>query len=401
MKKFWLVFWNEYKRHVLRKRFILALLSMPLFVGLMALVGFLSVWLQFKSTPVGYIDSYHILTSPQPVPEKKNQLFKTIQIISYQDESTAKTALEKGDLQAYFVLPQNYLSTGEVSMVRISKAGSNASEDFGDFLSYNLLQGQPQQVITRLTEGTKLIIRSLDGSREMGADNWMVLVLPFLAGILFIIAVNISGGYLLQAVVEEKENRTMEILVTSVSPNQLMAGKVVGNLLVGLTELVVWIFFGIIALNVAPKFFPIAPPPKIEPSYILLLIATLLPAFVMVAALMGAIGSTATEMREAQQVAGWFTLPIVVPFWFVTPIMFDPNGTLAVAMSLFPLTAPVALPLRAVFTTVPVWQIAMTITLLTLLAGFALWLAGRVFRLGMLRYGKRVSLKEVFKHSTM
>jgi ABC-2 type transport system permease protein len=129
----------------------------------------------------------------------------------------------------------------------------------------------------------------------------------------------------------------------------------------------------------------------------LLMIGTLLPAFVMIAAAMGAVGATATEAREAQQIAGWFTMPIVVPLWFVSAIIFNPNGALAVGMSLFPLTAPIALPLRAVFTTVPPWQIIFTITFLCLLAGFALWLSGRIFRLGMLRYGKRVSLSEAFK----
>ena len=101
-------------------------------------------------------------------------------------------------------------------------------------------------------------------------------------------------------------------------------------------------------------------------------------------------------MKEAQQVAGFFTIPIVIPYWFITAIMFNPNGSIAVGMSLFPLTAPLALPMRAVFTTIPIWQLVVSISLLVLLAVFAVWLAGRVFRLGMLRYGKRIRLKEAF-----
>ncbi|KAF0108510.1 MAG: ABC-2 type transport system permease protein [Chloroflexi bacterium] len=399
MKKFWLIFWNEYKRHVMRKRFIFAILSMPFFVGLMVLIGFVSVWLQFNDKPVGYIDSYDILEYPQQVPKKEKSIFDPVKSVAYPDEESAKAAMIKGEIQAYFILQETYRSTGEVTMVSNIKPGNNARGDFGEFLSYNIIKGLPEPVIKRLNDGNKLIIRSLDGAREIGAENWMVMLLPLLAGVLFIIAVNVSGGYLLQAVVEEKENRTMEILVTSVSPDQLMAGKVVGNLMVGLTELAIWIVFTVIGLTIAPLFFDIGAPPPISLTYILLLVGTLLPAFVMVAAAMGAIGSTATEMREAQQIAGWFTLPIVVPFWFVTPIMFNPNGSLAVWLSLFPLTAPIALPLRAVFTDVPWWQIVTTITLLCALAYFSLWLSGRVFRIGMLRYGKKVSLKEAFKRS--
>ncbi|MDP3449745.1 MAG: ABC transporter permease, partial [Anaerolineaceae bacterium] len=286
------------------------------------------------------------------------------------------------------------------TMTSNEKPGANAEDDFGDFVSYNLVKGMPEPIIERLTDGSSITVRSLDGSREMGADNWMVILLPMLAGILFIIAVNISGGYLMQAVVEEKENRTMEILVTSVSPTQLMAGKVVGDLLVGLTQLVVWILFLIIGLKVAPLFITdMGSMPAIDGKYILLIAGTMLPAFVMIAAAMGAIGATATESQEAQQMAGFFTLPIVVPFWFVSQIMFNPNGALSVGLSMFPLTAPISLPLRAGFTNIPWWQTSITITVLVILAIFSLWLSGKIFRIGMLRYGKKVSLKEAFRRS--
>lgn len=400
MKKFWLVFLHEYKRHVMRKRFVFAILSMPLFVAFMVLVGFLSVWLQFDNKPVGYIDQYQVLVDAQQVPAKEKSLFAKVPSLAFADEDSAKTALESGEIQAYFTFTENYMSTGEVTMTSKEKPGANAEDDFGDFVSYNLVNGMPEPVVKRLTEGTNITIRALDGSREMGADNWMVMLLPMLAGILFIIAVNISGGYLMQAVVEEKENRTMEILVTSVSPTQLMAGKVVGDLLVGLTQLVVWLLFLIIGLKVAPLFIPdMGTMPAIDAKYILLIAGTMLPAFVMIAAAMGAIGATATESQEAQQMAGFFTLPIVVPFWFVSQIMFKPNGPLAVGLSMFPLTAPIALPLRAGFTNIPWWQTSITIGVLVLLALFSLWLSGKIFRIGMLRYGKKVSLKEAFRRS--
>jgi len=399
MKKLWLVFLYEYKKHVMRKRFIFAVLSMPLFVAFMIGIGFLSVWLQYNKEPVGYVDPNQVLVNPQQVPEKEKTLFKPVESIAYQDESAAKQALESGQIQAYFVFSEDYLSTGKVTMKTLTKASSNAKGDFGDFVSYNLARDLPKPVFERLSEGDKITIRSLDGSREMGSDNWMVMMLPLLAGVLFIIAVNISGGYLMQAVVEEKENRTMEILITSVSPTQLMAGKVVGDIMVGLTELVIWILFVVVGLKIAPLFFEIGPIPSMDAKYILLLAGTLIPAFVMVAAAMGALGATATEAREAQQMAGFFTLPIVVPFWFTSQIMFNPNGALAIGMSMFPLTAPIALPLRAGFTNIPWWQTTITISVLVVLAVFSLWLSGKIFHIGMLRYGKKVSLKEAFRRS--
>ncbi len=397
MKKTWLILVNEYKRHVLRKRFMLAILSMPLFVGLTILIGFLSVWLQNNSAPIGYVDPYGLLMDPVQLPIEDKELFAPSPSVAFPNEDSARQAFETGEIQAYFILPENYMDSGEVEMYTGTKTGENAEGDFGDFLVINLLRNQPEAISTRLSEGNNMIIRSLDGTREMGLNNWLDIAMPIIAGILFIIVVNVSGNYLLQAVVEEKENRTIEILVTSVSPTQLMTGKVLGNLLVGLTQLVTWIGFSVLALMIAPKFIPMGEAPSIDVSSMGLMVATLLPAFVMVAAAMAAVGATATEAREAQQVAGWFTIPMVVPLWFVTAIMFNPNGALAVGMSLFPLTAPIALPMRAVFTTVPAWQIVLTVFNLCALAIFALWLSGRVFRLGMLRYGKRVKLSEAFK----
>jgi ABC-2 type transport system permease protein len=120
-----------------------------------------------------------------------------------------------------------------------------------------------------------------------------------------------------------------------------------------------------------------------------------LPSFVLIAALMAAVGATVTESREGQQVTGLFTLPVMIPYWFTYQIMSNPNGPLAVAMSYFPLTAPVALTMRAGFTSLSISEILLSVGLLSLSAAGALWLAGRAFRLGMLRYGQRLSLSEI------
>ena len=396
MKKFWLVFAYEYKRQVLRKRFIFAILSMPLMVAFMVGIGYLSVTLNSNPLPVGYVDPYQLLSNPKQVPEAPSSAMKQVEVIRYESETAARDALNRGEVQAYYVVSANYMSTGEVTMVNNDKVGSNASSSFGNFLKYNIASGLPETTVTRLIDGNNMIIRSQDGKRELDANNWISIVLPLLSGVLFFIAVNITGGYLLQAVVEEKENRTMEILVTSVSPTQLMGGKITGDLMVGLTELFVWILFAIFGLIIAPRFLPIDQTISIEPSFLLLLVATFLPAFIVTAGLMGTVGAMATESREAQQIAGLFTLPMIVPFWFITSIMFTPNGPIAVGMSLFPLTAPISLPMRAIFTDIPAWQIVVSIGLLWVLAVFSLWLAGRVFRIGMLQYGKRLSLHDVF-----
>jgi len=154
MKKTWLICWHDFKRHVFRKRFLFAVLSMPLFVGVIGLVSFLSVWLQYNDKPVGYIDSTNILKTHEQVQKKPKDIFNPIELIKYVDESAAKSDLEQGKLQAYLVMPENYLDTGEVTMVTKGKIGINANDDINSFLRQNLLNGRDPQIVTRLNDGT-------------------------------------------------------------------------------------------------------------------------------------------------------------------------------------------------------------------------------------------------------
>ncbi len=396
MSKFFLVFWNEYKRHVLRRRFLIALFSVPLFLALIIGVGFLSVLLENDSRPIGFVRAPEIFPDPQfpPAPEKKS-LFPDPEIRIFESEESARDALNANQIQAFFVLSPDYFSSGRATMYSLENPGDNVTEDFASFLSYNLLLSQPKDVQQRLYRGFDVTIRSADGMREV-SNPFATILMPLITGLIFILVINISGGYLLQAVVEEKENRTMEIMVTSVSPGELMAGKTVGNLSVGITQLIIWILFIWIAYLVGRILIPDLGSVQLDLSYLPLMVAALLPAFILVGALMATLGATATEAREAQQLAGIFTLPIVLPYWFLTPIIVRPNGSLSVFLSLFPLTAPATLPIRAAFATIPAWQIAASLLILVLSAAGALWLSGRAFRLGMLRYGKKMTLKELF-----
>ena len=400
MTKFWLVFRNEYLRHVLRKRFIFALLSMPLFVGLLVGVGILAVWADYDGRPVGYVDPSGFFKNARSVPQKSDSLFPPLIIKAYSTITDVKTALENQQIQAYFIIDSHYLDNGQVEATAPGTIKDSTRQDFQSFLRYNLLAGQTDQVAERVLNGPEIVIQSLNTNRKMAGNEFINILLPLVSGLLFIVVVNTSGSYLVQALIEEKENRTMEIVITSVSDQQLMAGKVVGNLSVGLTELIIWLLFGFLGFVIAQRYFPGAQNLNINMDFVALMIITLLPAFVMVAALMAAIGSTSTNSREAQQWAGLFTLPIVIPFWLIVPLMESPNSPLAVGLSLFPLTAPITLPLRAAFTEVPAWQIGVSLLLLVACAIGALWLAGRTFRLGMLRYGKRLAWREVFRKAS-
>lgn len=390
MSKIWHVMAFEYARHVFRKRFLFGLLSLPAFIGIMAIVIFLLVRSEFNLEPIGYVDHSGLLPSPESLADGKVET-GWIQLIAYSSEERAQEALESEYIQAYYVLDENYLDNRQTKLIALDAPSSVATNQFGQFVRHNLLAGIPPEVVQRITQGNQLVVQSIDGSRQFIEGDWLGFVLPFLVGFIFLVAVFATSGYLLQAVVEEKESLTMELMVTSISPNKLMAGKIVGIIGVGWTQLIIW--FGMLLLLVIISSFFVNLPHFIPVSieYIVFAIALFVPAFVMLAALMVAVGATLTDVQEAQQVTGIFTLPLFIPFWFAMTLINHPNGPLAIGLSFFPFTAPITLAIRVGFASIPTWQIVSSFALLILCAALAVWFAGRALRLGMLRYGQRVA----------
>ncbi len=396
MKKFWRIFSNEYWLHVRRKRFIFILLGMPLFLIFIGSIGVLTVAIQYKATPVGFVDYSGVITNSN-AQFSTDEMFQAVEILAYENESDAQAALTQGVIQGIYIIDKDYLDSGRVQLIAPKTVSPNAQSDFSAFLKENLLAGQTEAVRNRLINGPGIEIVSMDGSRQASSQRILNIVIPIVFGILFMVVVNMTGGYLLQALLEEKENRTMEIIVTSVSPNQLMIGKTLADLCVGLTQLFVWLGLIVIGLVVAQSVSPWVVEQQYDLGSLVLISALILPAFILVAGLMATVGAMVTENREAQQVSGIFTLPLFLPLMLIQPLMTSPNSPLAIGMSLFPLTSPMTLPLRAAFTTVPAWQVAASLVIIYVCAAGALLLAGRAFRLGMLQYGRRLTWREIFK----
>ena len=396
MIKTWRVFWEEYRHHVIRKRFILLTLGIPVLLMVVMAIAILGVFLTQDKRPVGVIDQAGYLRIQQ-LPEREEFSPEPELVLHYyEDEVTATTALKDGIIQAYYQLPANFSETGEGTLVYVKNWNINLGYQFERLLRRNMIASMPANISYRLTEGNEFIITNLDQSRTMSEKAWGNLITPFAAGILIMVIIITAGGYLLQALVEEKENRTIEIIVTSVSPNQLMIGKILGDIAVGLTQLMVWVGFLVIGYFLARGSVDWVAEISISREYIILLILVVIPTFITIAAVMAAIGSVTSEMREAQQISGYITMPLMAPYWFSYILMTSPNGPLAMILSFFPFTAPVTLTMRAGFTQIPTWQLIINIAELFLLAAIALWLAGKAFRAGMLNYGKRISIMEIF-----
>jgi ABC-2 type transport system permease protein len=365
-------------------------------IGVMALVVVLLVQRENRATVLGYVDHAKVLTEPYQ-PRTAGPIIRAVQLRPYPTEEAAQIGLDSEEVQAYYVLPEDYLQTGQAKLVYYEQPGGEAEDQFLDYLRANLLAGQAERVRNRLEGGISLRVQSADGSRDIREGDWFSIFMPFLAGLAFMMAIFISSGYLMQAVVEEKENRTMEILVTSLPSQQLIMGKIIGISGVGLTQLFVWFLVAILGVTFGRTALPWMRTIQIQTVTVLTLSGIFLPAYLMIAALMATIGATVTEAREGQQVTGLISLPVTIPFMLAGQLIMNPNSPLALGLTFFPLTGPVALSLRMAFTQVPTWQYVVYGVMMLISALGSLWLAGRAFRLGMLRYGQRLTLREIFQ----
>jgi ABC-2 type transport system permease protein len=408
MSKFRLVFLYEYRRLVLRKAFLLALLSMPLVILFAVGIGFVIDRMENDRRPVGYVDHAGLLSDPVAAPARGSLPMspgspKLVPLLSFESEDVARVALEAEEVQAYYVIAADYSRTKRVNLVYIEPPDHDATRQFWDFVQINLLTDLPQDVARRAVADSNLIVQwpsdTPGGAREFSQRTFLSTLAPLFGGMAFILILFLASGYLMGAVAEEKENRTMEILVTSLSPGRLIGGKVMGIIAAVLTQLVAWIAFGVLAVWIGGHVLGITllQSLRLDVQMLVKMTAVGLPSFVMIAALMTALGATVTEVHEAQQATALFALPTMAPYWFAGPILENPGSPLAVGLSLFPPTSLSTLSLRIAFAPIPNWQIAVS-SALTVCCGLAtVWLAGRAFRLGMLRYGQRIALRELLK----
>jgi ABC-2 type transport system permease protein len=403
MNKSWIIIKHEYRKHVLRKGFLLALFSVPIWILVSIVFALIAVILTHNGTPIGFVDHSGVLTNAV-YPPKETSFLNDPDIYPYSSEDSARKALDAGKIQAYYVIPRGYPTDRTVKSYFLKQPKDPVNNHFETFMRMNMIKDLTPDQSTRLLNGTSIVTIALNGqNKDKTTADLFKIAAPILGAILLITAIFTSSGYLMQAIVDEKENKTMEILATSLSPGQIMSSKVIALISVGLTQVVVWALFGSLGIIVGQSTLPFMRAIQVDWGIIATILLMVLPTFIMVSALMTAIGATVTEASEGQQVSGLITLPVMLPFMLMGVILPNPNGPIALILSFFPLTAPMTILLRSAFSTVPTWQIIAVGVMLILFAGLSLWFAGRLFRAGMLRYGKRMSWKEVvrvFRHTS-
>jgi ABC-2 type transport system permease protein len=239
-----------------------------------------------------------------------------------------------------------------------------------------------------------------EGSREEG--GFAGFILAYALFFLLYLVIILYGQQVLNGVIEEKSSRSMEVLVSSVKPFELMLGKLLGIGSVGLSQLAVW--FGTLAVLTAPGLvsaMTFLPDGFDVPGVTLTLGVNFFLCFVLgfffYASIYAAIGSAFNNLQEAQQVAGVAVIFLIIPMVLIVPVANDPDATWVAAMSMIPLFTPLLMLLRVAVKVPPLWQMVVGYGLTFLAVGAILWIAGRIYRVGILMYGKKPTLQEIWR----
>ncbi|MBX7235824.1 MAG: ABC transporter permease [Caldilineales bacterium] len=384
MAKAWLVARAEYLNQVRRRSFLVATLAVPLLiVAVIVISALIAIRHEEEARPLGYVDQSGLLTSG--VLNSAGDF----SLRAYASESAARSALAAGEIQGYYLLPPDYGMNGQAHLYYWRDPPSSAAQDqFEQVVRLGLLAGQPEAVQKRLSAGLNLTLRSLDGKRYSGENDVGNFLLPLVVGLFFVFIVMGSAGYMLRAVTTEKESRTVEVLFTSLSPGQLVGGKAIGLMAVALSQVALWLAVLAAAVLVAARHLDWLA--SIRPTWALagIIFLYFLPTYALVAGLMTTLGSLAPDQQQGQQIAGVVNILFTLPFFFIIFLFTQPDSPLMVGMTLFPTTAFITIAMRWGATSIPAWQLALSWSILVLSAAGSVFIAARVFRMGMLRYGQ-------------
>jgi len=399
MNTFWRVALYEYQRNVFKKSFILLLLSVPFFIVLSIGMGMFMERIRDDSDPVGYVDHAGVLANAVTASQLEIEYDSPVDFIPYASEEEARAVLETGEIQAYYVLPAVYPETLQVELVHIDQPGENVQRQFHDFLQINILSSQPTEIARRVAQGTSVNVRSVDGLRLIPDDGPPFgLLMPLFITMAFLFMIMMTSGYTMSAVADEKENRTMEVLITSIPPGRLIGGKIIGIVAIGLTLLITWTLVVILGIVVARQFgvewFNNL---SMDWRAVAATIIIAIPTYALAVSLMTAIGAMVTTVQEGQSVSAIFFILLAAPIYTSAVFIKNPHTPLAVTLSLLPFTALMTIGMRNLFTIVPGWQVLVSVIVQTVCVLGGLWLAGRALQVGILQYGQRLNLRKLLR----
>ncbi len=400
MQKTWYVLQYELINTITRPTFLFAAIGIPiisalLFLGLSSLnrrsPGAISAVFGASNTaqakPEGFVDQSGLIRSlPAAVPSGA--------IMAYPDKNAAQNALDAGQISAYYWIPSDYLDTGQVIYIRPDfnpLSGFDQSALMQWVLLFNLL-GEDDHLATQVSAPLNLQVKVLEPTSTRDENNPLTFYLPYAVMMLYYITILMSSSLLLSSVTKEKENRVIEILMSSINSRQLLGGKIIGLGLAGLLQTILWGGTAFILLRLSGQSFQVPASFQLPVSILIWGLIFFLLGYAVYASLMAAVGALVPNLREASQATLVIILPLIVPMMLINVLVEEPNGTLSTALSLFPLTSPIAMMTRFAATEVPTWQLLLSAGLLAATAVLIVRGVAGMFRAQTLLSGQPFSV---------
>ena len=385
----------EFVKTVRRKGFILGTLGLPLLIlfimGLTLYTG-AGIGTAMENQTTGYVDGTGFVEPASGY-------------VPYTDLAAGKSALVAGEIHTLVVIPADYLrnSTLTVYTMDASLMGSTGSNTaVQEFLAQNVLRHEnvsEEATQAVLSPSSPSVIVLDESGNPKGSQELAGFILPFAMTMVLALGILTSSGYLMQGIGEEKESRRGEFLLSYCSAEDLLAGKIIGYAAVSLLQMGVWIAMALLVVAATPlaaifSGLQLSGLVGIAVVYFVL-------GYFLFSVSIACTASLAPSVREAQQVSAIFSMFAVFPLIFLQFLLADPNSAAMQFLTYFPYTAPFIGMVRLTLVSVPPYQIAISMAILVLSIIVLTRLAARIFRMGMLTYGKRAGLADVLRFIRM
>jgi ABC-2 type transport system permease protein len=401
MNKTLLILRNEIVTTVTRRSFLLIAVGVPLLIMLVTLL----IWFVKRPEAVatgdstsrpqtaqveGYVDHSGIIKQlpPDVSPSK---------LLHYDDEQAANRGLDQGTIEAYYVVPSDYVATGKLFYVH-PKASLTTNPTTVWVIQWtllvNMLGGDAERAAhiwnPMLLKATALA-PDVARSRSEGEGLFM---LPYIVVFAFYIVVLMAGGLLRNSMGDERKNRVQEILLTCANPIQFLAGKIAALGIVGLLQMLLWASIGYVSLRIMGQTDILPADFRLPPAIIAWTAIFFLLGYAVYGSLLGGLGALTGPNTPGSSSADFVVIwPTVIPLVLWGPIVDYPSSALAIVLSLFPLTSPIAMLMRLIMGGVPAWQLALSIALLIATAYLVVRGVAATFRAQNLLTGQPFSLR--------
>lgn len=392
---------EEFRRQIRRRSWQILTLLVP--IGLIIALGAVPIIRELVTedeptmplSRIGYVDNAGIIFD-RDVPDLP---------VQYADRPSSVQALLANEVDAVFIIPANYLETGSVQWLR-ADSGFLSDDSLGilfrEYLTAELVVGLVgPDLLDRVVDPANFTVFEVtdEGSvvqeppdAEQGGDFFV----PFIFAVLLMIAIFSGSGSLLQSVADEKENRMIEMIITSASPLSIMAGKVFALGAAGLIQVTIWIVSAAILAPLIIDQIPNAGELSVGTDLLITVLLLFIAGYFLFAVIMAGMGAATTSVREASQISAIITVPAVIPVWFSFVLVSNPDGLFATILSYVPVTAPTTILIRLSAGNVSAAEVAASLAVIVISAIALLWVSARIFRAGLLLYGQRMSIQNIW-----